>query len=430
MVERPEVPASPGDPAPSALHRQEIRQIFLYFALLALLLGLGNGLSGLPVVFYLKEKLQMGPQALARFSALASIPSYIGFLFGYLRDRWRPFGKGDRGYMLLTMPVIACLNLYLSFGDLTYTRILWVALASGIIGGMLGAAISGLKVAVAQKHLMTGRLVALGGIIGVVPGILSSLAGGWLTHHVPTSLVFRLCAGLYYLVTFFALWRPAAVFEGQSERRPSTKEGNFAAVKRMLRHRPFWPALVIILLWVFAPGWGTPLFFYLTEKLKITPEQYGVISASGIAVTAVVSVLYGILCRRMPLKRLLWWGTILGTIAGPAYLLIHGFGQAIAISILVSLLLGITNASFGDLLMRSYPKGLEGTGDTLVGSFAAGVAVGSDLFGSWLYEKGGFGLALGITTLFSALIVPVLFLLPRALISTRDGETNREAAES
>src|SRR5205085_11478414 len=136
---------------------------FFYFALLALLMGLGDGLSNLPVTFFLKEKLTLEPEQMARFGAIAAIPSYVGFLFGYLRDRWRPFGKGDRGYMLLTMPAIACLNLYLSFGPLTYQRILLVSLMGGVIGNMLGSAISGLKVAVAQKRLMTGRLVALGG---------------------------------------------------------------------------------------------------------------------------------------------------------------------------------------------------------------------------------------------------------------------------
>ncbi len=83
----------------------QIRQIFFYFAILTLLLGLGGGLSSLPVTFFLKEKLHLGPQKMAVFGALTQIPTYVGFLFGFLRDRWRPFGKGDRGYMMITMPI-------------------------------------------------------------------------------------------------------------------------------------------------------------------------------------------------------------------------------------------------------------------------------------------------------------------------------------
>lgn len=410
------------DEAESGLSRQHARQIFLYFALLTLLTGLGTSLTGLPVTFFLKEKLKLEPQQMASLSAIVAIPSYIGFFFGYLRDRWRPFGKGDRGYMLLCMPVIALLNLYLAFVPLTYGRILWVSLANGFVGNMLGVAISGLTVSVAQKRSMTGRLVALGGVIGVIPGVLANLGGGWLTHHASTQLVFGICAILYFLVTLIAFWRPTAVFDGEPEQRPATTESNRIAIRRLLGQRSLWPALLIVMLWVFAPGWGTPLFFYLTNTIKITPEQYGVINASGIVVSAVVSVLYGILCNRIALRRLLLWGTILGTIGGPVYLLIHSFTSAILISILVSLLLGVANASFADLLMRSYPIGLEGTGGALVGSAAALISVGSNLFGSWLYEKGGFGLALLVTTIASGLILPVLFLVPKKLTATRDGE--------
>jgi len=414
-------------PAAPSLTPHKIRQIFVYFALLTLLTGLGNSLSNLPVTFFLKEKLKLGPVQMANMTAIVAIPSYIGFLFGYLRDRWRPFGKGDRGYMLLCMPTIALLNLYLSLAPLTYSRILWITLASGVVGNMLGAAVSGLTVSVAQRQLMTGRLVALGGIIGVVPGVLSSLGGGWLTNHASTQVVFRICAILYLLVTLMAFWRPVAVFEGEPERHPATTESNGAAVRRLLTQRSLRPALLIILLWLFAPGWGTPLFYYLTNTIKITPEQYGAINASGVVVAALVSVLYGFLCRRIALNRLLLWGTILGTIGGPAYLLIHSFPSAIAISILVALLLGVANASFSDLLMRSYPVGLEGTGGALVGSAATVISVGSNLLGSWLYEKGGFGLALLVTTLASACILPILLLVPKNLTATRDGERHTVA---
>lgn len=383
---------------------------------------MGNSLSGIPVTFFLKEKLKLGPQQMAQLGAIVSIPSYVGFLFGYLRDRWRPFGKGDRGYMLLCMPIIAGINFYLSLAPLTYAQILWTSLASGVAGSMLGSAVSGLKISVAQRRLMTGRLVALGGVVSIVPGILSNLGGGWLTHHASTQFVFRICGALYVLATLMAFWRPRIVFDGEPERHPASAESHLDAIRRMARHRTLWPALLILLLWVFAPGWGTPLFYYLTNTVKITPEQYGVVNSAGIVVSALVSVLYGFLCRRIPLRKLLWWGTILGTIGGPVYLLIHSFAQAVAISVLVGLLLGVTNASFTDLLMRSYPVGLEGTGDAIVGSLASLVSVGSNILGSWLYEKGGFGLALGVTTGVSALILPALLLVPRAVSATCDGE--------
>jgi hypothetical protein len=44
------------------------------------------------------------------------------------------------------------------------------------------------------------------------------------------------------------------------------------------------------------------------------------------------------------------------------------------------------------------------------------------LLGSWIYSKGGFAWAVIITTLATALIVPVLRSVPAELTATRDGE--------
>jgi len=62
---------------------------------------------------------------------------------------------------------------------------------------------------------------------------------------------------------------------------------------------------------------------------------------------------------------------------------------------------------------RSCPKRLEGTGMMIAdtGYFIA-VRFG-DLFGSWLYVRGGFSLAAWITTAVYALMLPMLLFVPR-----------------
>ena len=54
------------------------------------------------------------------------------------------------------------------FCPLTYSRILVVLLCVGWMGSILGTAVAGLKTTVAQKRHMTGRLIALGGAVGVI----------------------------------------------------------------------------------------------------------------------------------------------------------------------------------------------------------------------------------------------------------------------
>jgi hypothetical protein len=59
-----------------------------------------------------------------------------------------------------------------------------------------------------------------------------------------------------------------------------------------------------------------------------------------------------------------------------------------------------------------------------IGAVGSLVAAASDILGSWLYERGGFGLAMLVSTAATALTLPLLLLVPRHLISTRDGEAN------
>jgi hypothetical protein len=42
-----------------------------------LLTGLADKLADLPVIFFLKEKLKLGPVQMSKLGAIASIPSYV-----------------------------------------------------------------------------------------------------------------------------------------------------------------------------------------------------------------------------------------------------------------------------------------------------------------------------------------------------------------
>ena len=74
------------------------RKIISYFAILNLSVGLGTPLTGLaaiPINYILKDQLNLSPFGLAMFISIASAPAYVGFLFGFIRDRWRPRIWGD-----------------------------------------------------------------------------------------------------------------------------------------------------------------------------------------------------------------------------------------------------------------------------------------------------------------------------------------------
>src|SRR5471030_74618 len=73
---------------------------FYCLVLLTLFNLAAAGLIAVPVQFILKNQLHLPPTQISVFGFLTDGPYFIGFAFGFLRDRWRPFGKGDSGYFV------------------------------------------------------------------------------------------------------------------------------------------------------------------------------------------------------------------------------------------------------------------------------------------------------------------------------------------
>jgi hypothetical protein len=85
---------------------------------------------------------------------------------------------------------------------------------------------------------------------------------------------------------------------------------------------------------------------------------------------------------------------------------------------------GVAQGALTDLAIRSCPPRLQGTMMMLYSISVYWFAQrGGDLFGTEIYDHhGGFVPAVWITILVYALILPVILLVPKRLIRTRDGE--------
>ena len=94
--------------------------------------------------------------------------------------------------------------------------------------------------------------------------------------------------------------------------RPQANGANFREdIKRLLKHRAIYPAVLINFLWNFAPGAATPLQFYLTNQLHASDAIYSYYIGIFAAAFIPTFLLYGFLCKKVPLNKLLWWGTII-----------------------------------------------------------------------------------------------------------------------
>ena len=399
-------------------------QIAIYFGLGYLLYTVcipSGGFANIPMQWVLKNRLNLSPERIAFFQLLIAAPTYVAFLFGFLRDRWSPFGKGDRGIFWIFAPLGALAYAWAATGQPTYRRLLVAAFCATVAYRFVGASLQGLTAIVGQRYSMTGLLSTIWNAVGCVLGAVSCVIGGLVSDHLTFAQIFGLLGALTLGLVILGLWSPAPVFEGADALRTAAKQRNlWREFVRIGKHRPIWPAAIIWLLWSFAPGMATPLLFYLNDELHSSAAQFGYFNAMFAISFLPMYLLYGVLCRHTRLRSLLLWGTVFAVPQMIPLLFLHNAAQAIWMAAPMGLSGGIATAAYIDLVLRSCPKGLEGTG-MMVADAGYFVALRfGDLLGAWLYRQGGFHLAAWITTGVYALILPMIFLVPRAVTETHD----------
>jgi len=421
------VTVAPADLSPS------VRQtIFLYLGILIVLLAFGGpsgGLIDIPISFFLKNRLHLTAHEVANFRLLAAVPLYLSFVFGFIRDMWNPLGMRDRGYMLLFGGASALLYVCFAFTPLTYVTLLAAIVLLTASFLFVASAQNGLTSTIGQQHAMTGEVSAVWNVFLSVPTVGALLIGGTLSGMLEDKnpdqairILFLVGAAIMATVALYALWKPPEVFD--NVRAEGGADGHpLKNLARLARHWPIYPAMLIWLLWNFAPGSTTPLQYHLQNTLHATDAQWGQWNAIFAASFIPTYIVYGLLCRRFPLKTLLLWGTVLAVPQMVPLLFIDTVTQALVAAVPIGLMGGLATGAYLDLIIRSCPRGLQGTTLMMSSSLYFVVVRFGDVLGTNLYDRyGSFTVCVIAITIVYALILPALLLVPRYLIATADGQ--------
>jgi predicted MFS family arabinose efflux permease len=418
--------------APATLPHPVRLRIFLYLGVLIVLLAFGSpsgGLIDIPITFFLKNRLQLTANELAVFRLIAAIPLYLSFIFGFVRDTWNPLGMRDRGFMFLFGAISAAFYLFFAFSPLTYETLLIAVVLLTMSMLFVTSAQNGLTSMIGQQHSMSGQISAAWNIFASIPTVAALLIGGMLSDELEgrnasqaMRTLFFAGAAILGVVTAYALWRPTVVFDNvRIEQSPVVRPHK--DLQRLARHWPIYPALLIWLLWNFAPGTVTPLQYYLQNTLHGSDAHWGQWNAIfGISFIPTF-LLFGLLCQKLPLRTLLVWGTVVAVPQMVPLLFIHSVTGALIAAVPMGLMGGVATASYLDLIIRSCPRGLQGTTLMMSGSLYFISSRFGDVLGTHLYDYyGGFTTCVIAITIVYALILPTLLLVPKPLIATADGE--------
>jgi MFS family permease len=407
-------------------------QTYLYFGALTLIAGLmspSSYLVDISTSYMLKDQLHASATQVSTFRLLTGVPIYVAFVFGFLRDLWNPLRRKDRGFFMIFGPLTALIFVWMALSRLSVAGLYAGMIMVLVSASFISAAHLGLMALVGQEKLMSGRLAVLWQVVATVPLVAGAAAAGYVAQYLKSSTTFFVLAALAAGIGLLGAWKPRAVFEHAYDAPQAQGSSVLGDLKRLVRHKAIYPAVLLMLIFSFTPGGQTPLQYYLTNHLHASDAAYGDFTAIFAASFVPTFLLYGWLCKRVRLGRLLFWGIVISIPQMIPLAFIHTADEALILAVPIGAMGGIVTAAIYDLTMRSCPPGLQGTLMMMVAGGYALSTRGSDLLGSAIYASSprwGFVYCVIAITLVYATMLPVMLMIPRPLLATADGQENPE----
>ena len=400
------------------------------------------GLSRLAKDFYLKDELHLDPSETAMILSVSQAPWLVKPLWGFLSDSVPVFGYRRKSYLLLC-GALGCLgwSSMATWVDSPETALvaftmgsLSIAFSDVLIDSIVVAKARG------EEQGVSGSLQSLCWGFVAIGSIVSSYFSGSLIESYGTRFVFGATA-------MFPLLIAGASTLVQEKPVPATalsREGVLGDFKAMTskifqvaRRREIWAPAFFVFLYQATPSAGSAMFYFNTNELGFSPEFLGRVSLLRAFAALAGVALYNGYLKRIPLKKMFFWGTILGTALGSTQLLLIsrmnlelGISDKMFALTDTAVLTVLGEVSFLPVLVlaaKLCPEGVEATFfAALMSLFNAG-GVTSEFLGAGLTKS------LGVTAdnfdnLFLLVsICLVTGLLPLAAINLVD-EVKEEAA--
>ena len=101
---------------------------------------------------------------------------------------------------------------------------------------------------------MSGRLSVVWNVVSSLPYIAGGLASGYISDKVGPEYTFLLFAGIMFCIGPMAFWKPRSVFSHAYDKPQARGTNLMGDIKRLVKHRAIYPAVLIMFLWCLRPG--------------------------------------------------------------------------------------------------------------------------------------------------------------------------------
>jgi MFS family permease len=401
----------------------------LFFAIVYTVEGIGQAKAGVvwqPLTHYLKESQNWTPVQIAAGLAVLDIPWIVKPLYGMLSDFLPLFGYRRRSYLLLANVCAIAAFLWttqvLAPGSIVFALLL-TAIAMAASSTVCGA----LLVENGQKHRASAAFINQQWLWFNVAVMAASLLGGELIEYLSPAGAMHAAAAIAAIapvaIVVSALW---LVDETPARINLVELRSALRGFLDTFRSRTLWLIAAFLFCYYFSPGFGTPLYFHMTDHLRFSQGTIGMLSSVSAGGWIAGGLIYRFLLRGMATRALLNLSILCGTLATLAFLGLVDEATAIVVYFLGGVASMIANIATLTLAADHCPKRSEGFAFAALMSVINLATPLSDTIGAFLYEH-AFASSLTPLIVVSAAFTAFVFVLV-PLLDRGIARTSSEAA--
>ncbi len=296
----------------------------LFFALVYVVEGMGQtgGLIAQPLNYFLKQVYGWTPVQVTAWLTVLNLPWIIKPVYGIVSDFVPLFGYRRKAYLVIANAAAAGAYAWVVCIDQPGALILVLLLtayAMAISSTLCGAVL----VENGQRLHASDRFVNQQWLWFNIAAMASALVGGELVQHLSSTGALHAAAAIIAVAPLMAIFGTLyLIHETPSRLDLAELKNTFRALVATFTLKELWIIGLFLFLYYLNPGFGLPLYYYMTDTLKFSQGYIGILGAINSAGWIIAALFYRRLFDGMTSKRLLNLSILLGTATAAAYLLL------------------------------------------------------------------------------------------------------------
>jgi MFS family permease len=303
---------------------RQISRLMWFFALVYVVEGLGQtgGLIAQPLNYFLKQVYGWTPVQVTAYLTVLNLPWIIKPVYGIVSDFVPLFGYRRKAYLILANTSATGAYLWVARitapGQLVLVLLL-TAYAMAISSTLCGAVL----VENGQRLRASDAFVNQQWLWFNIAAMASAFIGGELVERLTPAAALHAGAAIIAITPLAAIFGALFLIDEAPSRLnfPEMKR-TFRALLTVFTFRNLWVIGLFLFLYYLNPGFGTPLYYHMTDRLKFSQDYIGILSAISSAGWIAGALFYRKLLKGMKSRRLLNLSIVLGTVTTAAFLLL------------------------------------------------------------------------------------------------------------